>query len=214
MQENTDQKKLRIWTPQCDCSPIFPFLYTQKVGFNRWIIFESKKVKLEAQPFTGVLPNSCCKNIFGIRKKSLLMETVLREVFGLQCYWKNGSVAFVSVNFAIFSRTVFMYYTHRYGCSFVAKLSKKKSFFLKKYCFLQNIRYLQKKMFLYEKKIFIEKNINGNVRKISNFRNVFLHRKCLCFKQNINFLNIYSFCKKIFFLIIKNIFVKTSLWTQ
>ena len=44
------------------------------------------KVKLEAQPFTGVLPNSCCKNIFGIRKKSLLMETVLREVFGLQCY--------------------------------------------------------------------------------------------------------------------------------
>ena len=68
MQENTDQKKLRIWTPQCDCSPIFPFLYTQKVGFNRWIIFESKKVKLEAQPFTGVLPNSCCKKIFGIRK--------------------------------------------------------------------------------------------------------------------------------------------------
>ena len=26
------------------------------------------KVKLEAQPFTGVLPNSCCKKIFGIRK--------------------------------------------------------------------------------------------------------------------------------------------------
>ena len=158
MQENTDQKKLRIWTPQCDCSPIFPFLYTQKVGFNRWIIFESKKVKLEAQPFTGVLPNSCCKNIFGIRKKSLLMETVLREVFGLQCYWKNGSVAFVSVNFAIFSRTVFMYYTHRYGCSFVAKLSKKKSFFLKKYLFFtKHTLFAEKNVFIWKKNFYREK---------------------------------------------------------
>ena len=155
MQENTDQKKLRIWTPQCDCSPIFPFLYTQKVGFNRWIIFESKKVKLEAQPFTGVLPNSCCKNIFGIRKKSLLMETVLREVFGLQCYWKNGSVAFVSVNFAIFSRTVFMYYTHRYGCSFVAKLSKKKSFFFEKIFVFYKIYVICRKKCFYMKKKFL-----------------------------------------------------------
>ena len=52
-----------------------------------------------------------------------------------------------------------------YGCSFVAKPSWKKIFFLKKYlCFLQNIHYLQKKnVFIWEKRFimkifFTEKN--------------------------------------------------------
>ena len=44
-----------------------------------------------------------------------------------------------------------------YGCSFVAKLSLKAIFFLKKYmCFLQNIHYSQKKRFYMEKKLYIE----------------------------------------------------------
>ena len=38
-----------------------------------------------------------------------------------------------------------------------------------------------------EKKFYTEININENVKKnISHFRNIFLHRKCLCYKQNIN----------------------------
>ena len=68
------------------------------------------------------------------------------------------------------------------------KTKLKKKFFLKKHlCFLQNICYLQKKCFYTEKK-FIEKNINENVKKIyiSHFRNIFLHKKCLSYKQNIN----------------------------
>ena len=36
-----------------------------------------------------------------------------------------------------------------------------------------------------EKKI-IKKNINEKVKKISHFRNIFLHRKYLCHKQNMN----------------------------
>ena len=37
-----------------------------------------------------------------------------------------------------------------------------------------------------ERNYFIEKNINENNKKnISHFRNIFLHRKCLCYKQNI-----------------------------
>ena len=73
---------------------------------------------------------------------------------------------------------------------------KKKIFFLKKYlCFLQNIHYLQKKCFYMEKKSFIlkifftEKNFfyrekyKWKCKKyISHFRNIFLHRKCLCYK--------------------------------
>ena len=83
-----------------------------------------------------------------------------------------------------------------YGCSFVAKLSWKKNyFFLKKYIFLQKIHYLQKKWFYMEKKSFIlkifftEKNFfyrekyKWKCKKyISHFKNIFLHRKCLCYK--------------------------------
>ena len=88
---------------------------------------------------------------------------------------------------------------------------KKKCFFFKKYLsFLQNIHYLQKKIILYEKKnlyidfLFYWKNVFYRKWKkyISHLRNIFLSRKYIFILQ-----------KKIF-LIIKNIFVKTSLWTQ
>ena len=41
-----------------------------------------------------------------------------------------------------------------------------------------------------EKKIFVEKNVNENAKKKkkkSHSRNIFLHRKCLCYKQKQNF---------------------------
>ena len=38
------------------------------------------------------------------------------------------------------------------------------------------------KIFLLKKTFFTEKNINENVKNISHFRNIFLHRKCLCYK--------------------------------
>ena len=84
-----------------------------------------------------------------------------------------------------------------YGCSFVAKLSwKKKFFFLEKvypFCtkytlfvektFLYGKNVLYWKIFLLKKSFFSEKNISKNVKNyISNLRNTFLCRKCLCYK--------------------------------
>ena len=40
--------------------------------------------------------------------------------------------------------------------------------------------------FFTEKTFFTEKNINENVKNISHFRNIFLHRKCLCYKLSLN----------------------------
>ena len=71
---------------------------------------------------------------------------------------------------------------------------EKKYFFFEKICFLQNIHYLHKKCFYMEKKSFIlrifllkktftEKNINENVKTyIFHLRNIFLCKKCLCYK--------------------------------
>ena len=66
-------------------------------------------------------------------------------------------------------------------------------------------------MFLYGKKKFIEKNINENVKKYISFQKYIFTQKMFVLQIKYkSFLNIYSFCKKNF-LIIKNIFVKTSL---
>ena len=79
------------------------------------------------------------------------------------------------------------------GCSFVAKLSLKKKFFLKKYlCFLQNIHDLQKKIILYGKKklywfFFAEKIFTENEKGIYLIWEIFFYPE-----------NIYSFCKKNF----------------
>ena len=96
-----------------------------------------------------------------------------------------------------------------YGCSFVAKLSWKKKFFFfgKNICFLQNVHYLQKKLILYGKKVYIDffllkKLFWQKTKKIYLIWEIFFYPE-----------NIYSFCKKMF-LIIKNIFVKASWWTQ
>ena len=79
-----------------------------------------------------------------------------------------------------------------YGCSFVAKLSWKRFFFLKKYLgFWRNIHYVDKKGFYVEKKfyIFTEKNFlyrekfkwKGK-KYILHLKNIFLYRKCLFYK--------------------------------
>ena len=64
------------------------------------------------------------------------------------------------------------------------------------------------------KKKFIEKNINENVKKYTSFQRYIFTQKMFTNLVYKSFLNIYSFCKKKIFLIIKNIFVKTSLRTQ
>ena len=105
--------------------------------------------------------------------------------------------------------------SHNYGCSFVAKLSWKQHFFLKKYT-LQNIftKYtlFAEKMFLYGKKSFIlnffllkktffaEKNINENVKIYISFEKyIFIQKMFVLQIKYKSFLNIYSFCKKNFF---------------
>ena len=63
----------------------------------------------------------------------------------------------------------------------------KKIFFGKNVCVFYKIYIIcRKKNFYMEKNSFYWKNINENVKNISHFRNIFLHRICLCYKQNIN----------------------------
>ena len=83
-----------------------------------------------------------------------------------------------------------------YGCSFVAKLSWKKIFFLKTYLFFykiyiickKNCFYLEKKFynekfFPTEKNFFYREKYKWKCKKyISHFKNIFLHRKYLCYK--------------------------------
>ena len=112
---------------------------------------------------------------------------------------------------------------HDYGCSFVAELGKKleKNFFFfeKIYVFLQNIHFLQKKMFIYGKKSFImkffhwKKHFLTEKNYISFQKYIFTQKTCITNKIWISFKYIFILQKKTF-LIIKNIFVKTSLWTQ
>ena len=111
-----------------------------------------------------------------------------------------------------------------YGCSFVAKLIWK-SFFWKNIFFLQNIHCLQKNVFIWKKKFYIEnffhwkklfteENGNKNVKIYISFKKyIFMQKMFVLQIKYKSFLNIYSFCKKLF-LILKNIFAKTSLWTQ
>ena len=121
--------------------------------------------------------------------------------------------------------------SYNYSSWFVAKLSWKQHFFLKKYT-LQNIftKYtlFAEKMFLYGKKSFIlnffllKKNFFCREKYKWKCKNIYISFEKYIFVQKMfvlqmkfkSFLNIYSLCKKIFFLIIKNIFVKKLLWTQ
>ena len=112
-----------------------------------------------------------------------------------------------------------------YGCWFVAKLSWKKNFFWKKRMFFIKYTLFAEKMFLYEKKSFIlktfftEKNIFYREKykwkcKIYIYiiwKYIFMQKMFVLQIKYKSFLNIFILQN---FLIIKNIFVKTSLWTQ
>ena len=81
-----------------------------------------------------------------------------------------------------------------YDCSFDAKLSWKKFILEKKYVFYKIYIICRKNVFMWKKSFilkifftkktfFTEKNINKNVKKyISRLRNIFLCRKCMCYK--------------------------------
>ena len=67
------------------------------------------------------------------------------------------------------------------------KSTENKKIFLEKiFVFYKIYIICRKKNFYMEKNSFYWGNINENVKNISHFRNIFLHRICLCYKQNIN----------------------------
>ena len=81
--------------------------------------------------------------------------------------------------------------------------------FVEKNVFVWEKSFMMKKIFT-EKNFFKEKNINENVKNTYPISKIQFYTENVCVTNKISFLNIYSFCKKNF-LIIKNIFVKTSL---
>ena len=65
---------------------------------------------------------------------------------------------------------------------------------------------------MWKKKPFIEKNINGNVKKIYLLSEIYFYTENVCVTNKISLFFKYIFIlQKKIFLIIKNIFVKTSL---
>ena len=84
-------------------------------------------------------------------------------------------------------------------------LSAEKMFFMGKKSFILNF-------FLLKRTFFTEKNVNENVKICISFEKyIFMQKMVVLQIKYKSFLNIYSFSKKKNFLIIKNIFVKTSL---
>ena len=99
-----------------------------------------------------------------------------------------------------------------YGCSFVAKLSWKKNFFLEKMFafFTKYTLFAEKNNYIWKKKFYIDFFLFTEKASFTeNEKNIYLIWEIFFYPENI-----YSFCKKNFFLIIKNIFVETLWWTQ
>ena len=100
-------------------------------------------------------------------------------------------------------------------------LKKKKKMFFTKYrlfaekCFYMEKRFYFKIFFYWKKLFFYREKYKWKCKKIyiSFEKYVFMQKMFMLQKKCKSFLNIYSFCKNNF-LIIKNIFVKTLLWTQ
>ena len=113
-----------------------------------------------------------------------------------------------------------------YGCSFDAKLSRKFFFFKEKKglffprytLFAEKNVYMEKSFILKniftENLFYREKYIWKCKKYVSCLRNIYLYRKCLCYKWNISFFKYIFILQKKFYLIIKNVFLKTSWWTQ
>ena len=76
--------------------------------------------------------------------------------------------------------------TVEYGCSFVAKLSWKRIFFLEKiFVFYKIYITCRKKCFYMEKKNFMEKNINENVKKIYLISEIHFYTENVCVTNKI-----------------------------
>ena len=93
-----------------------------------------------------------------------------------------------------------------YGCSFVAKLSWKKNFFLKKYlCFYKIYIFCRKKYFYMEKKFYnekiflLKKTFFTEKNYILFQKYIFTQKKFVLQIKYESFLNICSFRKKFFF---------------
>ena len=87
-------------------------------------------------------------------------------------------------------------------------LFAEKNVFIWKKSFIMKMFFTEKNFFYREKYKWKCKNIYISFEKY-----IFMQKMFVLQIKYKSFLNIYSFCKKKF-LIIKNIFVKTSLWTQ
>ena len=127
------------------------------------------------------------------------------------------------------NKQYFIHIVGFYGCSFIAKLSRKKNIFEKIFVFFTKYILFAEKLFFYGKKVlywkffllkklsFTEKNINENVKNMYLIWKIFFIQKMFVlqakYKSFLNIYYIYSFGKKNV-LMIKNIFVKTSQWTQ
>ena len=86
-------------------------------------------------------------------------------------------------------------------------LFAKKNFYIEK-------KFLNEIFFYWKKLFFTEKNLNENIKNIYLISEIYYYTENKMFQIKYkSFLHIFSFCKN-FFLIIRNIFVKTSLWTQ
>ena len=115
-----------------------------------------------------------------------------------------------------------------YGCSFVAKVRWKKNLFWKnifvfykiyiicrKKCFYMEKKFYNENVFYWKKTFFTEKNINENVKNIYLISEIYFYTENVCVTNKIKIFLKYIFIpQKKTFLIIKSIFIKTSLWNQ
>ena len=136
--------------------------------------------------------NTYARVSFLIKIQASARVAVLQEIQSVNIQFLFADSIIISVIW----KSVWMFKARKYGCSFVAKLSWNKNFFFWKnicvfykiYIICRKEKFIWKKSFimknfLLRKTFFTEKNINKNVKKyISHFKNIFLHRKCLCHK--------------------------------
>ena len=136
--------------------------------------------------------NTYARVSFLIKIQASARVAVLQEIQSVNIQFLFADSIIISVIW----KSVWMFKAREYGCSFVAKLSWNKNFFFwKNICVFYKIYIIcRKKCFYMEKKFYIEnffteKNFfyrekyKWKCKKyISHFRNIFLHRKCLCYK--------------------------------
>ena len=119
----------------------------------------------------------CIKRLWKVDKNAKGVVVVLKWFVDLIYKLSNSNWTWP------FVEKIFLFFT-KYT------LFAEKNHFIWKKCFILKIFFTEKKT------VFTEKNINENAKNISHFRNIFLHRKCLCYKWNINLSLIYPFWKK------------------